>query len=134
MVGVPILHIFDHFIFGEGPLPVASNDVIYSQSVHHSFAMVTYSARGGMGDPLVNMAHGLVFHKLPRIYQKKRQTGQVLGTQKRAAQLSRARRGQRHKWTGRKTFRRKSIPGNTSMNQEKRGYEGPHTWAMKKAK
>ena len=81
--------------------------------------MVADPAMGGMGDPLVNVADGLVFHVLPRIYQKKRQTGQVLGTQNRAAQLSRARRGQRHKWTGHKTFRRKSIPGNTSMNQEK---------------
>ena len=90
---------------------------------------------GGMGDPLINMAHGLVFHKLPRIYQKKRQTGQVLGTQKRAAQLSRARRGQRHKWTGHKTFRRKSIPGNTSMNQEKRYKEkGPTPKKMKAIK
>ena len=76
---------------------------------------------GGMGDPLVNVADGSVFHVLPRIYQKKPQTGQVLGTQNRAAQLSRARRGQRHKWTGHKTFRRKSIPGNTSMNQKKKG-------------
>ena len=73
-----------------------------------------------MGDPLVYVAHGLVFHELPRIYQKKRQMEQVLGTQKRAAQLSRARRGQRHKWTGHKTFRRKSIPGNTSMKSKKK--------------
>ena len=83
--------------------------------------MVAYSAMGGMGDPLVNMTHWLIFHVLPRIYQKNGQEQQILGTQKRAAQLSRARRGQRHKWTGHKTFRRKSIPGNTSMNQENRG-------------
>ena len=95
--------------------------------------MITDPARGGMGDPLINVADGLIFHEIQRIYQKKRQDRQVLGTQKRADQLSLARRGQRHKWTGHKTFRRKSIPGNTSMNQEKRGYEGPHALAMKKA-
>ena len=78
--------------------------------------MVAHSAMGGMGDPLINVADGLVFHIFPRIYQKNGQEQQILGTQKRAAQLSRARRGQRHKWTGHKTFRRKSIPGNTSMN------------------
>ena len=93
--------------------------------------MVADPAVGGMGDPLINVTHRLIFHEIQRIYQRKQQERQVLGTQKRPAQLSLARRGQRHKWTGHKTFRRKSIPGNTSMNQEKRGYEGPHTWAMK---
>ena len=83
--------------------------------------MVTDPALGGMGDPVVNVANGLVFHEIQRSYRKKRQAQQVLGTQKRAAQLSLARRGQRHKWTGHKTFRRKSIPGNTSMNQKKKG-------------
>ena len=119
MVGVPILHILHNLVFGEGPLPVASNHIIYPQTIHHPFAMVTHSARGGMSDPLINVTDGLVFHVFPRIYQKKGQERQILGTQNRAAHLSRARRGQRHKWTGHKTFRRKSIPGNTSMNQEK---------------
>ena len=81
--------------------------------------MVTDPAVGGMGDPAVNMADGLIFQKVPRIYQKEGQEGQVLGTQNRAAHLSRVRREQRHKWTGHKTFRRKSIPGNTPMNQKK---------------
>ena len=83
--------------------------------------MVADPAVGGMGDPLINVTHRLIFHEIQRIYQRKQQERQVLGTQKRPAQLSLARRGQRHKWTGHKTFRRKSIPGNTSVNQEIRG-------------
>ena len=67
MVGVPIPHILHNLVFGEGPLPVASNDIVQSKPIHHSFAMVTHSAMGGMGDPLVNVADGLVFHKFPRI-------------------------------------------------------------------
>ena len=74
---------------------------------------------GGMGHPLVNVADGLIFHILPRIYQKKRQEQQVLGTQNRAAQLSLARRGQRHRWTGHSTVRRKSNPLNTSIKIKK---------------
>ena len=54
------------------------------------------------------------------IYREKRQ--QHLGTQKRVAQLSRARRGQRHRSTGHRTPRRKSNPGNTSR-KNKKGYE-----------
>ena len=73
--------------------------------------MVADPAMGGMGDPLTNVADGLVFHELPRIYQKKRQERQVLGTQKRAAQLSLARRGQRHKWTGTRLFGENPSPG-----------------------
>ena len=90
----------------------------------------------GMSNPLVNVTHWLILHEIPRIYQKKRQERQVLGTQKRAAQLSLARRRQRHKWTGHKTFRRKSIPGNTSMNQEKKkGIRGtPHLGHGNKSK
>ena len=65
MVGVPTLYIVDYFIFGEGPLPVASNDVVHSKPIHHSFAMVAHPALGGMGHPLVNMADGLIFHILP---------------------------------------------------------------------
>ena len=41
------------------------------------------------------------------------------GTQNRAAQLSLARRGQRHRWTGHNTVRKKSNPLNTSMKMKK---------------
>ena len=41
------------------------------------------------------------------------------GTQNRAAQLSRARRGQRHRGTGHSTVRRNSNPLNTSMKIKK---------------
>ena len=58
--------------------------------------MVTDPAMGGMGHPLINVAHWLILHEIQRIYQKKPQERQVLGTQKRAGQLSLARRGQRH--------------------------------------
>ena len=71
MVGVPTLHILDHIIFGEGPLPVTSNDIIHCQTIHHAFTVVTHSATGGMSDPLVNVADGLVFHKIQEIYPKK---------------------------------------------------------------
>ena len=68
----------------------------------------------------------------PKNLSKKNQHEQV-GTQNRAAQLSLARRGQRQRWTGHRTCRRKSTPGNTSMNQEKKGgYEETHTRAMEK--
>ena len=77
MVGVPTLHIVDYFIFSEGPLPVTSNDIIQTQALHHPLAMITHPATGGMGDPLVNMADGLVFHKFPRIYQKKINTNRL---------------------------------------------------------
>ena len=87
-------------------------------------AMITNSAMGGMGEPLINVADGLVFHKFQGVYQKKRQ--QHLGTQKRAAQLSLARREQRQRWTGHRTCRRKSNPGNTSMNQKRGIRKNPH--------
>ena len=67
MVGVPILHILHNFVFGEGPLPVASNDVIQSKPIHHSLAVIAHPALGGMGDPVVNMAHRLILHIVPRI-------------------------------------------------------------------
>ena len=96
--------------------------------------MITDAARGGMGDPLVNVAHRLIFHKVPRIYQKKNQHEQV-GTQNRAAQLSRARRGQRHRWIGHSTLRRNSNPLNTSRNQkrEMREKKGPTPKKKRKA-
>ena len=71
----------------------------------------------------------------PKNLSKKNQHEQV-GTQNRAAQLSLARRGQRQRWTGHRTCRRKSTPGNTSMNQEKKGgYEEttPGQWKKMKA-
>ena len=49
---------------------------------------------------------------------KKNQHEQV-GTQNRAAQLSLARRGQRHRWTGHSAIRRNSNPLNTSMKIKK---------------
>ena len=67
MVGVPTLHIFYNLIFGEGPHSEAGNHVIKSETVHHSLTMIAYSTRGGMGDPLVYVANGLVFYILPRI-------------------------------------------------------------------
>ena len=67
MVGVPTLNILDNFIFGKGPLPVASNDVVQSKPIHHPLTMVANPAMGGMGHPLVNVADGLVFYILPRI-------------------------------------------------------------------
>ena len=86
-----------------------------------------------MGYPLVNMADGLFFYEIQGIYWKKRQ--QHLGTQKRVDQLSLARRGQRQRQTGHRTRRRKSIPGNTSMNNEKGGIrKKTHTRARKKWK
>ena len=68
MVGVPTLYILYNFIFGEGPLPVAGNDIIQSKPIHHSFTMVANPAMGGMGHPVVNMADGLVFHILVERY------------------------------------------------------------------
>ena len=55
---------------------------------------------------------------------KKNQHEQV-GTQNRAAQLSRARRGQRHRWTGHSTVRRNANPLNTSRNQKRYKEKGP---------
>ena len=56
------------------------------------------------------------------------------GTQNRAAQLSLARRGQRHRWIGHSTVRRNSNPLNTSMKNQKRYKEkGTHTPKNKKA-
>ena len=66
LVGVPTLHILHNLIFGEGPLPVASNDIVQSKPIHHSLAVITDPAMGGMGDPLVYVADGLVFHIVPR--------------------------------------------------------------------
>ena len=60
MVGVPILHILHNLVFGEGPLPVAGNDIIQSKPIHHPLTMVADPARGGMSDPLINVANGLV--------------------------------------------------------------------------
>ena len=67
MVGVPILYILHNLILSEGPHPVASNEVINPKSIHHSFTVITHPAMGGMGDPLINVADGLVFHIVPRI-------------------------------------------------------------------
>lgn len=57
--GVTPLYIVHNLIFGQGPLPVTGNDIIHSQTVHHSFAVVAHSAMGGAGYPLVNVAHRL---------------------------------------------------------------------------
>ena len=56
-----------------------------------------------------------------------------MGTQKCAAQFNRQRRGQTQRRMGQRTFRRKSRSGNTTTNQEKKGYEGrkgpqPRQW------
>ena len=55
----------------------------------------------------------------PRKLRKKNQHEQV-GTQKRTAQFILARRGQRPRWMGHRTCRRKSRPGKTSMNEEEK--------------
>ena len=58
------------------------------------------------------------------------------GTQNRAAQLSLARRGQRHRWTGHNTVRKNSNPLNTSMKKfkkrykEKKGPTLPKKWKL----
>ena len=39
--------------------------------------MTAHPARGGMGDPLINVAHRLIFHKILRIYQKKINTNRL---------------------------------------------------------
>ena len=67
MVGVPILYKLDNVIFGQRPLPVARNDFIQAQTVHHALTVITDPAMSGMSDPLVNVAHRLILHKLPRI-------------------------------------------------------------------
>ena len=67
MVGVPILYKFHNLIFGEGPLPVAGNDIVQSQSVRHALTVITDPAGGGMSNPLINMTHRLILHKFPRI-------------------------------------------------------------------
>ena len=67
MVGVPTLYIVYNLIFGKGPLPVASNDVVQSKPIHHALTVVADPAMGGMSDPLINVADGLVFYVLPRI-------------------------------------------------------------------
>ena len=64
MVGVPILHVWHNLVFGEGPLPVASNDIVQSKPIHHPFTVIADPAMGGMGYPLINVAHGLVFHEI----------------------------------------------------------------------
>ena len=51
---------------------------------------------------------------------KQKNQQEQAGTQNRAAQLSLARRGQRHRWTGHNTVRRKSNPLNTSVKNQKR--------------
>ena len=60
------------------------------------------------------------FPQIPENLTKKNQHEQI-GTQNRAAQLSLARRGQRHRWTGHSTVRRKSNPLNTSIKIKKKG-------------
>ena len=55
------------------------------------------------------------------------------GTQNRAAQLSLARRGQRHRWTGHSTVRRNSNPLNTSV-KIKKGIRKKGTHTRKKMK
>ena len=67
MVGVPTLYIVHNLIFGKGPLPVASNDVVQSKPIHHPLTMVANPAMGGMSDPLINVADGLVFYIFQRI-------------------------------------------------------------------
>ena len=65
--------------------------------------------------------------------QKKNQHEQV-ETQNRAAQLSRARRGQRHRWIGHSTERKNSNPLKTSIKIKKKGIRKrvPHPKKMKK--
>ena len=92
--------------------------------------MIADPAMGRMGYPLINVAHRLILHKIQGIYQKNQH--EQVGTLKRAAQLSLARRGQRQRWTGHRTCRRKSNLGNTSMNKKKRGYEETHSRVMEK--
>ena len=65
MVGVPTLYIVYNLIFGKGPLPVASNDVVQSKPIHHALTMVANPAMSGMSDPLVYVAHRLIFHIFP---------------------------------------------------------------------
>ena len=58
-----------------------------------------------------------------------------IGTQKRATQFNRQRRGQRQRWVGQETCRRKSKSGKTATIQGKKGYEGrngPHPCQPKK--
>ena len=66
----------------------------------------------------------------PRKLRKKKST-RTGWDPKRAAQFILARRGQRQRWKGHRTCRRKSRPGKTSMNQEKKGMrEGTNALAM----
>ena len=77
MVVVPILYKLDNVIFDQRPVPVARNDVIQAQTVHHSFTVITDPAMGGMGDPVVNVTHWLILHKIQRIYQTKINTNRL---------------------------------------------------------
>ena len=54
---------------------------------------------------------------------KQKNQHEQVGTQNRAAQLSLARRGQRHRWIGHSTVRRNSNPLNTSMKNQKKRYK-----------
>ena len=93
--------------------------------------MIADPAMGRMGYPLINVAHRLILHKIQGIYQKNQH--EQVGTLKRAAQLSLARWGQRQRWTGHRTCRRKSNLGNTSMNKKKGIWGNPHPGYGKKA-
>ena len=65
----------------------------------------------------------------------KKNQHEQFGTQNRAAQLSLARRGQRHRWTGHSTVRRNSNPLNTAIKNQKRYKEkGPTPQKMKAIK
>ena len=86
---------------------------------------------GRMGYPLINVAHRLILHQIQGIYQKNQH--EQVGTLKRGAQLSLARRGQRQRWTGHRTCRRKSNLGNTSMNKKKRDMRKPTPGLWKKS-
>ena len=67
---------------------------------------------------------------------KKKNQHEQVGSQKRAAKFILARRGQRQRWLGHRTCRRKSRLGNTSTNQEKKrvwGKEWTPDRAIKKS-
>ena len=67
MIGVPILYKLHDIIFRQRSLPVTSNDVIQTQTLHHPLTMIAHPAMGGMGDPLINVTDGLIFHKIQGI-------------------------------------------------------------------
>ena len=80
--------------------------------------MIADGAVGGVGYPLKNVTDGLGFQG-----GQEKIRHEHFGIQKRAAQFNLARRGQRQRWMGNRTCRRKSRLGNTSTNGKK-GYEG----------